>query len=105
MPPRARSVRHLDFAASNLFRQTAAMTMISDHSALSFSAKGPRVTSTIIDGKAYAASFRARIGEAVGRIAAEGVIPGLAVVLVGDNPASQIYVRNKMRQTVEAGMR
>lgn len=63
------------------------------------------MTSTIIDGKAYAASFRARIGEAVGRIAAEGVIPGLAVVLVGDNPASQIYVRNKMRQTVEAGMR
>jgi methylenetetrahydrofolate dehydrogenase (NADP+)/methenyltetrahydrofolate cyclohydrolase len=63
------------------------------------------MSATIIDGKAFAASFRARIGEAVGRIAGEGVVPGLAVVLVGDDPASQVYVRNKMRQTVEAGMR
>jgi methylenetetrahydrofolate dehydrogenase (NADP+) / methenyltetrahydrofolate cyclohydrolase len=67
--------------------------------------KGRRVTAVIIDGKGYAASFRARIGEAVGRMAVTGVTPGLAVVLVGENPASQIYVRNKMRQTVEAGMR
>jgi methylenetetrahydrofolate dehydrogenase (NADP+)/methenyltetrahydrofolate cyclohydrolase len=63
------------------------------------------MSAAIIDGKAFAASFRARIGEAVDRVVAEGVIPGLAVVLVGDNPASQIYVRNKMRRTVEAGMR
>jgi methylenetetrahydrofolate dehydrogenase (NADP+)/methenyltetrahydrofolate cyclohydrolase len=63
------------------------------------------MSAAIIDGKAFADSFRARIGEAVDRVAAEGVVPGLAVVLVGDNPASQIYVRNKMRRTVEAGMR
>ena len=63
------------------------------------------MSAAIIDGKAFAASFRARIGEAVGRVAVQGVTPGLAVVLVGDNPASQVYVRNKMRQTVEAGMR
>ena len=42
---------------------------------------------------------------AVADLAREGVVPGLAVVLVGEDPASQIYVRNKMRQTVEAGMR
>jgi methylenetetrahydrofolate dehydrogenase (NADP+)/methenyltetrahydrofolate cyclohydrolase len=63
------------------------------------------MTAAIIDGKSFATSFRARIGAAVGRIVQEGVTPGLAVVLVGENPASQIYVRNKMRQTVEAGMR
>ena len=39
------------------------------------------------------------------RLAAHGVVPGLAVVLVGENPASAVYVRNKSKQTVEAGMR
>jgi methylenetetrahydrofolate dehydrogenase (NADP+)/methenyltetrahydrofolate cyclohydrolase len=63
------------------------------------------MTAQIIDGKAFAASFRSRIGEAVRRLSGQGVTPGLAVVLVGEDPASQIYVRNKMRQTVEAGMR
>jgi methylenetetrahydrofolate dehydrogenase (NADP+)/methenyltetrahydrofolate cyclohydrolase len=63
------------------------------------------MTATLIDGKAIAAAWRARIGAAVADLAPQGVRPGLAVVLVGDNPASQIYVRNKMRQTVEAGMR
>ncbi len=59
----------------------------------------------IIDGKAYAASLRARIGEAVGKLAgAHGLTPGLAVVLVGEDPASQVYVRNKGRQTIAAGM-
>jgi methylenetetrahydrofolate dehydrogenase (NADP+)/methenyltetrahydrofolate cyclohydrolase len=59
----------------------------------------------IIDGKAFAEGLRARVGEAVTGLKAEhGLTPGLAVMLVGENPASQIYVRNKGRQTVEAGM-
>ena len=59
----------------------------------------------IIDGKAFAAGLRARVGEQVARLGAEhGLQPGLAVVLVGENPASQVYVRNKAKQTVEAGM-
>jgi methylenetetrahydrofolate dehydrogenase (NADP+)/methenyltetrahydrofolate cyclohydrolase len=59
----------------------------------------------IIDGKAFAAGLRARIGEAAEDLQAKhGLIPGLAVVLVGENPASQVYVRNKAKQTREAGM-
>ena len=63
------------------------------------------MTATLIDGKAFAAGLRARIAEAVARLAPEGLVPGLAVVLVGDDPASEIYVRNKVRHTLEAGMR
>ena len=60
---------------------------------------------TIIDGKAFAARLRERTGEAVaGLIAHHGIKPGLAVVLVGEDPASEVYVRNKGRQTIEAGM-
>jgi methylenetetrahydrofolate dehydrogenase (NADP+)/methenyltetrahydrofolate cyclohydrolase len=59
----------------------------------------------IIDGKAFAAGLRGRIGEAVARLQADGgPTPGLAVVLVGENPASQVYIRNKAKQTVEVGM-
>ncbi|MBO9379229.1 bifunctional methylenetetrahydrofolate dehydrogenase/methenyltetrahydrofolate cyclohydrolase FolD [Sphingomonas histidinilytica] len=59
----------------------------------------------IIDGKAYAAGLRARVAAAVPafRVAA-GRAPGLAVVLVGEDPASQVYVRSKHKATVEAGM-
>ena len=64
------------------------------------------MTADIIDGKGFAAALRTRIaGEAAGLWQRHGVTPGLAVVLVGDDPASEIYVRNKGRQTVEAGMR
>ncbi|MGH6621408.1 MAG: bifunctional methylenetetrahydrofolate dehydrogenase/methenyltetrahydrofolate cyclohydrolase FolD [Alphaproteobacteria bacterium] len=60
----------------------------------------------IIDGKASAAALRARVARAAAEVArAHGIVPGLAVVLVGENPASQVYVRNKRKQTVEAGMR
>ena len=60
----------------------------------------------IIDGKGFAAALRARVADAVGRVtAAHGLVPGLAVVLVGDDPASGVYVRNKRKQTVDAGMR
>jgi len=59
----------------------------------------------IIDGKAVAAALRGRIGQAVEGLKTDhGLTPGLAVVLVGEDPASQVYVANKAKQTVEAGM-
>ncbi|OYQ35860.1 bifunctional methylenetetrahydrofolate dehydrogenase/methenyltetrahydrofolate cyclohydrolase [Niveispirillum lacus] len=59
----------------------------------------------IIDGKGFAAGLRARIGDAVVQLrTTHALIPGLAVVLVGEDPASAIYVRNKGEQTREAGM-
>ncbi|MDX1425414.1 MAG: bifunctional methylenetetrahydrofolate dehydrogenase/methenyltetrahydrofolate cyclohydrolase FolD [Kiloniellales bacterium] len=59
----------------------------------------------IIDGKAFAAGLRGRIAEAVATLKADrDLSPGLAVVLVGENPASQVYVRNKAKQTRETGM-
>ncbi len=61
---------------------------------------------TRIDGKALAAGLRARVAEAVAALENDhGLKPGLAVVLVGENPASQIYVRAKAKQTAETGMR
>ncbi len=64
-----------------------------------------QTTATVIDGKAFAARVRARVAEGVARVKAEaGITPGLAVVLVGEDPASQVYVRNKGKQTAEAGM-
>ena len=59
-----------------------------------------------IDGKAFAAGLTDRIGKAVAEFTAAGhPAPGLAVVLVGENPASEVYVRNKVRTTEAAGMR
>jgi methylenetetrahydrofolate dehydrogenase (NADP+)/methenyltetrahydrofolate cyclohydrolase len=64
------------------------------------------MTAVIIDGKEIAAKLRARVKDAVDVLIGEhGVTPGLAVVLVGDDPASQVYVRNKGRATEAAGMR
>jgi methylenetetrahydrofolate dehydrogenase (NADP+)/methenyltetrahydrofolate cyclohydrolase len=63
------------------------------------------MTATLIDGKAFAARVRARVADEVAALkAAHGIAPGLAVVLVGEDPASQVYVRNKGKQTVEVGM-
>ena len=63
------------------------------------------MTAQIIDGKSYAEGLRGRIAGHVARLKAEhGITPGLAVVIVGHDPASQIYVSNKARQTVEVGM-
>ncbi|MDA0703506.1 MAG: bifunctional methylenetetrahydrofolate dehydrogenase/methenyltetrahydrofolate cyclohydrolase FolD [Proteobacteria bacterium] len=61
----------------------------------------------LIDGKAFAAGLRARVAEAVATYtkARGGAAPGLAVVLVGEDSASQVYVRNKGRQTAECGMK
>lgn len=59
----------------------------------------------IIDGKAFAEGLRARITDAVSALKQKhGLTPGLAVVLVGEDPASQVYVRNKGKQTTACGM-
>ncbi len=59
----------------------------------------------VIDGKAFAARIRAEVAAHVARLkSAQGIVPGLAVVLVGEDPASQVYVRSKGKQTVEVGM-
>src|SRR3546814_16734047 len=59
----------------------------------------------IIGGKAFAADLRGRIGQAAAEVRERhGLTPGLAVVLVGADPASEIYVRNKGKATVAAGM-
>jgi methylenetetrahydrofolate dehydrogenase (NADP+)/methenyltetrahydrofolate cyclohydrolase len=58
----------------------------------------------ILDGKALAEELRAQVADAVTQLKGQGVKPGLAVVLVGEDPASSVYVRNKQKQTVEAGM-
>lgn len=64
------------------------------------------MTAKILDGKAFAATIRARVATHVARLSEEqGITPGLAVVLVGEDPASQVYVRSKGRQTLEVGMK
>ncbi|KGM89706.1 methenyltetrahydrofolate cyclohydrolase/5,10-methylenetetrahydrofolate dehydrogenase (NADP+) [Roseovarius mucosus DSM 17069] len=63
------------------------------------------MTAKVIDGKAFAAEVRAKVAAHVTRLKEEnGITPGLAVVLVGEDPASQVYVRSKGKQTVEVGM-
>ena len=63
------------------------------------------MTADIIDGKAFAATVRTKVAEHVATLKAEhGITPGLAVILVGEDPASEVYVRNKGKQTVECGM-
>lgn len=59
----------------------------------------------VINGKAFAANLRAQVGrQAAALKAAHGLVPGLAVVLVGEDPASQVYVRHKVQATIEAGL-
>jgi methylenetetrahydrofolate dehydrogenase (NADP+)/methenyltetrahydrofolate cyclohydrolase len=62
------------------------------------------MTAQIIDGKAIAAKLRAEIAIEVTKFAGRAAVPGLAVVLVGNDAASQIYVRSKAKQTTEVGM-
>lgn len=63
------------------------------------------MSATIIDGKAFAAKVRAQVADEVTKLKSEhNITPGLAVILVGEDPASEVYVRNKGKQTVEVGM-
>jgi methylenetetrahydrofolate dehydrogenase (NADP+)/methenyltetrahydrofolate cyclohydrolase len=63
------------------------------------------MTAKIIDGKEFAAMVRAKVAKHVARLKADhGITPGLAVVLVGEDPASEVYVRNKGKSTTEVGM-
>jgi methylenetetrahydrofolate dehydrogenase (NADP+)/methenyltetrahydrofolate cyclohydrolase len=64
------------------------------------------MTARIIDGKTISADLRGKVTDAVHRLRRDrGVVPGIAVVLVGDNPASEVYVRNKSKAVAESGMR
>lgn len=63
------------------------------------------MSAKIINGVAVAASIRAECRQRVLKLETEGLSPGLAVVLVGDNPASKVYVRNKIRACAEVGIR
>ncbi|PJI51555.1 bifunctional 5,10-methylene-tetrahydrofolate dehydrogenase/5,10-methylene-tetrahydrofolate cyclohydrolase, partial [Methylobacterium radiotolerans] len=59
----------------------------------------------VINGKEIVSAYRTQIKEQVEQLAQQGVRPGLAVVIVGDDPASHVYVRNKAKACEEAGMR
>jgi len=63
------------------------------------------MTATILDGARVAADIRRETAEAASELAARGAVPGLAVILAGDDPASQVYVRNKEKGAREAGIR
>lgn len=62
------------------------------------------MSAKVIDGKAFAARVRAQVADQVAGLKERGIVPGLAVVLVGEDPASQVYVRNKGKMTAEVGM-
>jgi methylenetetrahydrofolate dehydrogenase (NADP+) / methenyltetrahydrofolate cyclohydrolase len=63
------------------------------------------MTARIIDGKTISADLRGKVTDAVHRLRRDrGVVPGIAVVLVGEHPASQVYVRNKSKAVAESGM-
>ncbi len=63
------------------------------------------MSAQILDGKALAAELRAEVAKDCEALAARGIVPGLAVVLVGEDPASQIYVRHKERAAAECGVK
>lgn len=63
------------------------------------------MTATLIDGRAVAERLRERVAARTAELARHGLIPGLAVVLVGDDPASQVYVGSKTKQAAAAGLR
>jgi methylenetetrahydrofolate dehydrogenase (NADP+)/methenyltetrahydrofolate cyclohydrolase len=63
------------------------------------------MTATIIDGKAIAAQVRLEVGERASSLAERGITPGLATVLVGDDPASRVYVSSKRKACSEAGIK
>ena len=62
------------------------------------------MSARLIDGAAIAATVRSEVASRAAILRAQGVVPGLAVVLVGDDPPSHIYVRSKAKACIEAGM-
>ncbi|MDQ1522011.1 MAG: methylenetetrahydrofolate dehydrogenase / methenyltetrahydrofolate cyclohydrolase [Actinomycetota bacterium] len=62
------------------------------------------MAATIIDGKATAAAIRDELRERVGQLTQQGITPGLATVLIGDDPSSHVYVRNKHRACADVGI-
>jgi len=62
------------------------------------------MTAQLIDGNALSRQLRTQVSERVAALKAQGLTPGLAVILVGDNPASQVYVRNKVKACEDTGM-
>jgi methylenetetrahydrofolate dehydrogenase (NADP+) / methenyltetrahydrofolate cyclohydrolase len=62
------------------------------------------MTAKLIDGTALSRSIRAQVAERAAELATRGIQPGLAVILVGDDPASAVYVRNKVKACVESGL-
>ena len=68
-------------------------------------ADGQTMSARIIDGKTISADLRGKVTDAVHRLRRDrGIVPGIAVVLVGNNPASEVYVRNKSKAVAESGM-
>ncbi|MEW6450457.1 MAG: bifunctional methylenetetrahydrofolate dehydrogenase/methenyltetrahydrofolate cyclohydrolase FolD [Pseudomonadota bacterium] len=63
------------------------------------------MTAKIIDGKAVSAAIRVELRERIAKLKSRGVVPGLAVIMVGGNPASAVYVRNKIRACEEVGIK
>src|SRR2546423_11797877 len=85
-----------------------AMRRHSNPASVTIGGSGARqpMTAKIIDGKAIAAELRGKVADAVHRLARDrGFTPGLAVVLVGTNPASESYVGSKVKITAGSGMR
>src|SRR5664279_6365703 len=62
------------------------------------------MAAVLLDGTKLAAQIRAEVGEEIKQLTADGIRPGLAVVLVGHNPASEIYVRSKVKACEELGI-
>src|SRR5690606_5609164 len=82
------------FTASRMRQRTSTLT------------SGPIVmTARILDGAALARTIRAEMAQRAKALAARGRLPGLAVILVGEDPASTVYVRNKVKDCEESGIR
>ena len=62
------------------------------------------MTAQLIDGKALSLQLRTEVSQGVAALKTQGITPGLAVILVGDNPASEVYVRNKVKACEDTGM-
>ena len=62
------------------------------------------MTAQLINGKELAQKLRAEVAQRAAALKDQGITPGLAVILVGDNPASQVYVRNKVKACEESGL-